>query len=89
MEYRSQIVEIFPIEDPVIYYQPPTPKISGKKGAGYKDAEGKLYTRYRNELKRLRKIERTLKQHSTDEIDPSSDTEGEPRIQLYNSIYSK
>lgn len=77
LEIRSDLIEIFPAEDPEVYYIPPIPKTPGRKDSVSIDAQGKLYLRYRNELKRLRSQERALGQESMTETESSVEIEGD------------
>lgn len=89
IDLTSQIIEIFPAEDPIIYYKQPIPKCPARKDSKYVEADGKLYIRYRNELKRLRILERSLKGHLTDEldVDSASEPDGMHWLPLYYEYF--
>lgn len=68
LEYRKQIKEIFPSEDPAVYYRPSITKTLKKSNASYVPAGGRLYDRYKNVLKQYRMLDKAFNT-TTDKVD--------------------
>lgn len=65
LDYKNQIKEIFPSEDPDIYYRPSIYKNqSGIKGK-CSPTGGRLYERYKNVLKRYREVGQCSKENTS------------------------
>lgn len=85
LDYREQIKQIFPSEDPDIYYRPSILEDRTNSNRIYVPAGGRLYERYKNVLKKHRQLEK-LSKENTSEVDiETSEYEAEQSLQWLNN----
>jgi len=88
LDYTNQIKEIFPSQDPGVYYKPAIMKNRFDPKRKYRPPGGRLYDRYRNMFKKCRKFEQCVKENANES---DIDTESKSKLtycELCSSIYN-